>query len=220
MIESHTTEAAATRQGRRRLRTRARLTEAAHRVISRRGIEAATIADITEEADVGFGTFYNYFESKEAILAAASAEALEAHGSALDRLTAVLDDTAEVIAVSVRHTVRMVDRDPIWAWFAVRVNLYQEQAEAGLGHRLARDVRRGIKSRRFSAGNVALLCYAIGGAVWAVMHAKLTGALDGDTDQELAAAVLRTLGVSNAEARRIAARPLPEVSQPTREVRR
>src|SRR5262249_61487688 len=83
-----------TRQVRRRQRTRGRLVEAARHVISRKGVEATTIVDITEEADLGFGTFYNYFDSKDAILAAATAEATEELGAALDRLHERLDDPA------------------------------------------------------------------------------------------------------------------------------
>src|SRR5262245_37981692 len=83
---------AGSRHGRRRQRTRGRLVEAARRVIGRRGVEATTILDITSEADVGFGTFYNYFASKEAILAAATAEATEELAQALERLNERLDD--------------------------------------------------------------------------------------------------------------------------------
>ena len=60
--------------------------DATRRVIGRKGVESTSIIDITEEADLGFGTFYNYFDSKEAILAASTAEATEELGKALDRL--------------------------------------------------------------------------------------------------------------------------------------
>ncbi|MBI1815703.1 MAG: TetR/AcrR family transcriptional regulator [Deltaproteobacteria bacterium] len=212
MIAQAALSVASTRQDRRKLRTRARLIAAAHHVFSRKGVDTATINDITEAADVGFGTFYNYFDSKDAILAAASAEAIEAHGSALDKLTAAIDDAAEVMAVSIRHTVRMVDHDPMWAWFAVHATLFHEQMEAGLGRRVLRDIRRGMKRGRFPAGGASLLCYAIGGAVWATLRGKLTGTLGADADEELAAGILRMLGIPAAEARKIAARPLPPVT--------
>ena len=54
--------------GRRALRqaqTRSHLLRAAQAVFSRVGLAEATIAQITEKADVGFGTFYLYFSSKE-----------------------------------------------------------------------------------------------------------------------------------------------------------
>ena len=57
--------ASQSRAARQRMWTRERLIEAARRVIARQGIDATTIADITSAADVGIGSFYNHFKSKE-----------------------------------------------------------------------------------------------------------------------------------------------------------
>ena len=53
------------RSTRRRQRTRARLPEAARRIITKKSYDATTIGDITEAADVGKGTFYLHFGDKE-----------------------------------------------------------------------------------------------------------------------------------------------------------
>src|SRR3990172_12939505 len=55
------------RTGRREERAaqiRADLLAAAERLLAEKGVERTTITDITSEAGVGFGTFYNYFSSK------------------------------------------------------------------------------------------------------------------------------------------------------------
>jgi AcrR family transcriptional regulator len=49
---------------------RAALLDATERVIGERGAAATTIADLTTAAGVAKGTFYLYFDSKEAVLAA------------------------------------------------------------------------------------------------------------------------------------------------------
>ena len=41
---------------------------AARVVMADKGVEATTIQEITDAADVGFGTFYNHFESKEVLI--------------------------------------------------------------------------------------------------------------------------------------------------------
>ncbi len=46
------------------------LLDAAVQLMAEKGMEGGTINEITEAADVGFGSFYNHFESKEAIYAA------------------------------------------------------------------------------------------------------------------------------------------------------
>jgi len=56
------------RRERRRVETRERIMRAALRLFSERGVNATTVEDITNEADVGKGTFFNYFPSKEDIL--------------------------------------------------------------------------------------------------------------------------------------------------------
>jgi len=53
------------------------------------------ILELTQAADVGMGSFYNHFESKEQLFHAAVEEALDAHGALLDRLSADTDDPAE-----------------------------------------------------------------------------------------------------------------------------
>ena len=50
-----------------RQRTRNRLLRAARSVMGRKGIEATAINDITEEAELSSGSFYNYFTSKEEV---------------------------------------------------------------------------------------------------------------------------------------------------------
>lgn len=52
------------RQDRRVKKTHKKITEAARSVISEKGIEATTVDDITERADLGRGTFYYHFDSK------------------------------------------------------------------------------------------------------------------------------------------------------------
>ena len=58
-------QTAPTRGARRKSETRRRLLRAARAVFAREGLENATIAQITREADVGFGTFYLHFATKE-----------------------------------------------------------------------------------------------------------------------------------------------------------
>ena len=50
---------------RRRARTRADILEAARQVFALRGYHDASIAEITEQADVAVGTFYLYFRDKD-----------------------------------------------------------------------------------------------------------------------------------------------------------
>lgn len=56
------------RRQRRGAETRVRLFRCALQLFAERGYPNVTVEDITEAADVGKGTFFNYFESKDQIL--------------------------------------------------------------------------------------------------------------------------------------------------------
>jgi AcrR family transcriptional regulator len=56
------------RRERRAAATRLRLFRCALRLFAKRGFQNVTVEDITEAADVGKGTFFNYFESKDHVL--------------------------------------------------------------------------------------------------------------------------------------------------------
>ena len=54
---------------RRKQDTRQRIAHAALELFAKQGIDATTIAEISEAADIGKGTFFTYFPTKEAVLA-------------------------------------------------------------------------------------------------------------------------------------------------------
>lgn len=93
------------RRERRRLETRERIFRAALDLFAERGFMETTVEDITEAADVGKGTFFNYFPTKEHVLATYGAERVAAVGRALEEakkgerpVMDVLRDLAEGIA--------------------------------------------------------------------------------------------------------------------------
>jgi AcrR family transcriptional regulator len=72
------------RRERHRTETRERLFRAALRLFAERGYLETTVEDITEAADVGKGTFFNYFRTKEHVLATFGGERLAAFERALE----------------------------------------------------------------------------------------------------------------------------------------
>jgi AcrR family transcriptional regulator len=67
---TNNTPAPTGRRDRRKLEMRERIVQAAVELFSSRGFSRTTVEDITESADVGKGTFFNYFPSKEHVLGA------------------------------------------------------------------------------------------------------------------------------------------------------
>jgi AcrR family transcriptional regulator len=93
------------RRERRRVETRERIYRAALQIFAERGYLETTVEDITEAADVGKGTFFNYFPTKEHVLAtygeqrvAAIERALKKARSANHPVLAVLKELATDLA--------------------------------------------------------------------------------------------------------------------------
>ncbi|MGN6606941.1 MAG: TetR/AcrR family transcriptional regulator [Jatrophihabitans sp.] len=203
------------RLDRRKARTRAALVTAARALLARDGGVDASIQEITELADVGFGSFYNHFQTKTELFEAAVAEALEEHGALLDRLTADLDDPAEVFAASVRLTVRLQKTHPQIARIMANTGQQYLGAPSGLAPRALRDIEAGAKAGRFDVGDAAVALACTGGSVLAAVH-LLEGASSAKVDRtadEVATNLLRMFGMPTTEARAVARRPLPGTSR-------
>lgn len=79
------------RRERKKEETRRRIFESAISLFREKGFEQTTVDDITEKADVGRGTFFNYFPRKESVLAYLSEERV---ALAEENAAALLEDRA------------------------------------------------------------------------------------------------------------------------------
>ncbi len=199
------------RHARRREQTHAKLIDAAKALFARQGVENTRINEITDEADVGFGSFYNHYDSKEAIVEAVLEQTLAAQAAAVDAITSQLDDPAEVIAAAHRHFVRQARSDPDWAWLLIRLDISHNVVWRALGPFARRDLQRAIKAGRLQVGDERVALLAVGGAMMAVMRGVLDGQAPKDADIHHAEGILRLLGLSAADAAEVARRPLPQV---------
>jgi AcrR family transcriptional regulator len=201
--------AAPNRQARRCEATRAKLLDAARALFARQGVDSTRIQEITDEADVGFGSFYNHFASKEVLIEAVLADIVAAQGAEIDALTAHLDDPAEIISAAHRTFVRRARSDPDWGWLLVQLDVSHNVLYAALGPYARRDLRAGVRSGRLSVPHEGIALHATGGALLAVMRAVLDGQAPKDADIHHAEGVLRLVGLPVDEAAEIARRPLP-----------
>jgi AcrR family transcriptional regulator len=203
------------RLDRRKARTRRALLDAAREILVEHGTSDVSIQEITERADVGFGSFYNHFSSKTELFEAAVIEALEEHGAMLDAVTAGIEDPAEVFAVAVRATAHLADTHPAAARIMTRIGLDYLATEHGLAPRALRDIGRGIESGRFTVSTPYLGLVVTAGCLLAYLQVRLHAPelLDDDTADELVEQVLRMLGMNADSARAVAHRPLPQAAR-------
>ncbi|MBS1862617.1 MAG: helix-turn-helix transcriptional regulator [Actinobacteria bacterium] len=195
-----------TRRQRRREETRAGLIAAAQKLFARQSIEATAIAEITEAADVGFGSFYNYFDSKEEIAEAVLAEALDEQKAALFELIGPTTDPAESVALAHSFLIEQVRRNPTFGWLLVRLDASHRLMIRALGERARQDIRDGVKAGRFVTADPEASFFGTGGALLLVMRAVLDGELGADAGIRHCEGVLRMLGLPDDDAVDIARR--------------
>jgi len=179
------------------------------------------IQEITEAADVGFGSFYNHFESKDAIHAAVLRMVFDGFGSALDRLTQAVDDPAQKVAVAARHTIAMAAKDPLWGQLLLREWSRPQSFSLGLGMRLLRDLSVGVAAKRFNVSDPLMGLIVAGGTIVSAVGLQLglrgegsrlierAGLSAVDFDKRATITLLQALGLPPAEARKIVGRALP-----------
>jgi AcrR family transcriptional regulator len=176
----------------------------------------ASIQEITDAADVGFGSFYNHFSTKTELFEAAVADVLEELGELFDRLSVDVEDAATAFAQSVRLTLRLCRSRPQISAVLVRHGMHYMESEGGVAPRLLRDIRAGVASGRFLEAEPRLARAAVSGAVLATLHMALTNPelVDDAACDQLVEQLLRMLGVPFDAARELAHAPLPVAELP------
>nr|WP_211283693.1 TetR/AcrR family transcriptional regulator [Streptomyces antibioticus] len=197
---------------RRRAETRGALVRAARQILAESGDTSASIQAIAERADVGFGSFYNHFDSKAELFEAAVIDALEEFGQEFDERLTGIDDPAERVAGGFRLSARMADSHPELMQVLRRRGLGHIHSGKGLARRALRDLQVGIDSGRFTPVNPMVALSALGGTLLSLVELRFARPeVDGDEAAvNLAEMVLRMLGLPADEAHEVARRPLPD----------
>lgn len=189
--------------------TRRRILDAAREQMAQGGPESITILSIADRADIGQGTFYNYFPSRDEVIEAVIYDVVETLGERLDELTRRMSDAAEIYSFSLRHLMQSAVSDPVWGWFMVRLGIAQEGLLLALGPRAARDIQLGVDRGRFKVDDVPLASAMTFGALLAAMHSYLDNRSPEDPSQQYGEDLLRMVGVPADEAHRVSLLPLP-----------
>ncbi|MCP2288956.1 TetR/AcrR family transcriptional regulator [Nocardia amikacinitolerans] len=202
------------RVDRRRERTRNALLGAARKFLSE-GRSAVSIQEITDAADVGFGSFYNHFESKEQLFDEAVRSALQVYSEMRDAIVALYDDPAEVFAVSFRMTGRLQRQIPEMVKVVLNSGMSIMLRDEGLAPRARRDIIAAQEAGRFEPMDPDLAVMAAGGALLGLLQ-LLDAKPDADADalsDEMAFRVLRMFGMNKRAAQKLTSTELPPLPQ-------
>ncbi|EJM18866.1 transcriptional regulator [Pseudomonas sp. GM21] len=186
-----------------RQRTRTRLLRAARSVMGRKGIEATAINDITDEAELSFGSFYNYFASKEEVARAVFIEDALAMIEELDSGTSPEAGIAERVGVNIRRTIHRGLTDPVWGWFLVHSMYSINDMVSTMGNPLARDIHTGNSENSFDVVDVDSTVDCIIGGMIFLLRKILEEQRPASAVESMVQYILRGMGVAHEEVERI-----------------
>jgi AcrR family transcriptional regulator len=201
---------------RRKMRTRAALIRAAQTFVAA-GQLNVPVLEITQAADVGMGSFYNHFDSKEELFQAAVNEVLDELGAILDRLTGEGEDPAETFARSFRLVGRLFRRRPEMSRVLLNTGLTMISADRGLAPRALRDITVAARAGRFTVDDPRLALSVAGGALMGLgqlLHDQPERD-DAEAADRATRDVLTMFGLPADEAAEICGRPLPDLDELT-----
>jgi AcrR family transcriptional regulator len=210
MKADNATQHAATparRPDRRRLRTRAALLAAGRALLATRDIDGISIDEIVAAADVAKGSFYNHFGDKDVFAREIGGAVRRQVEQAIVLANAGISDTslrlARGLCVYLRFAIEHRDSAKV-LW---RLNAGSTLPDAPINRELTRDLAHGIQSGRFNSVELETGLLLVMGTVVISMRHVLEERVNTPPAQiaaNMACGMLRALGVSRAEARRVA----------------
>ena len=202
---SATTVRALGRRDRRKLAMREALLDAARSLLVSRSMDALSVDDIAERADVARGTFYNYFSDKDALEHELALQTRARIENEIARVNKGIGDPAERIARVFLSVLRLGVSAPQQATAMMRLFPRATDPTAPINSGARRDAAEGMANGRIVADSEdVVVAYSMG-----VITAGLNRALDLPPDQVcefargLGAIFLHGLGLRRAEAQRI-----------------
>lgn len=207
MKEHHVAEKSLSRFERRKASTRAKIIEAAERLMRDRGGDAVTIQDITDAADVGHGTFYLHFKTKGDVLRPLIEHLSEEVHRKVDQAARGATDPALRQALGLRILLRAIVEDPLWSWYA-RSGMAFSQLASAMGAQPTNDMNQGIETGRYKIADLpSTLNFTNGALIGMITSIDREQNADRiiDTTVEL---ILRVFGVDADEAAQLVQQPL------------
>lgn len=199
---------------RRRDAMRRRLVESAMLVFAEKGAEVAVIDDVIRAAEVSRGTFYKYFASTRELLVAISQELADELAGTVEPVVAAIPDPAERVALGLRLFIETARAFPFFAGFIRATGLEVTGPASLINDYLPPHLAEGAATGRFVDQPPEVLLDLLTGAVLLCVLRQIGQPTGSAHVRQVVASILRALGLSPAEAWRIADIDVPPLVLP------
>jgi AcrR family transcriptional regulator len=193
----------------KRERTRVQLAQAAIKVFSARGYATATVQEIAATAGMTAGTVYNHFKTKEAIASAVGVLLVETLCQRIADSQQDIKEGAQRMAIGNQRYIWLAELAPPWALLMLDISVAAPELLKTIRAFTLADLRMGVRQKAFRITTEASAIDLINGTVAQAMRSVALGLAPANHGRDVAATVLRGLGMPYAEAAEVARRPLP-----------
>lgn len=197
------------RVARKQQRKREALVQAGYKVMSERGIDQATMQEIAELADVGAGTVYSYFKSKDELAIAVMERLMYDLALRIEAVTDSFADPAQVYAFGVRTVIETATSDMRWRQLLYRSEVIADAMHRRMGPFAIRDLEKATTAGRFKVKDASLTFKMAAHAIVGGCLSITQGDFALQTVEEMIVRILCMTGVGEAEAIELANRERP-----------
>jgi AcrR family transcriptional regulator len=198
----------------RRERMRKRLIESALIVFAEKGVGASVIPEVVAAAEVSQGSFYNYFRTNEDLLTAVSEELSNEMLQMIESVVGTIADPGLRVATAIRCYLQLARNCRLVARFLASAGMRVGGEHSMVYDVLPPDLEEGAKLGQFDPIALPVAVDVIKGTVLVAMYRMAHGRIAKDYPEQMVQAMLRSLGMSTADAARLTAAPLPRLATP------
>jgi AcrR family transcriptional regulator len=185
-------------------RSRARLIDAALAVFAREGLEAASVNEITREAEMANGTFYLHFRDKDELTSVVALSVAAEIVHEMDEAMADIDDAIERVSLGTRQFIHIASERLNWGWAFCQAFWVLPELRREAGQYLRRDLERGVAQGVFSIRVDDFLVEMVSSLVNVALFARMNGTAGAEAGSKAAEMQLRMLGVDPDRAKQAA----------------
>lgn len=186
-------------------------------VMEEKGIDAATMSEIAQIADVGAGTVYSYFSSKDELAVAVLETLMRELAIKIQQVTDKFTDPAQVYAFGVRTVLDTATQDPSWKQLLYRSELIAGAMYRSMGPYAMRDLKNATAAGRFFVSDPTvtwhLATYSIVGFALFLTENAGDNPNYEDYVQEAIVRILCMTGIGLEDAKDLASRERPSLLQ-------
>lgn len=188
--------------------TRQALLDAARDLVFEKGHDRISIQDITCRAGLATGTFYNYFESKQAVFVAIAEDMKGELAEQIEAVRANIKDPAMRVATTLKFYFYQSADNQDWREFTRcaglgPLSLQQDAAQCG------EDIERGVRAGRFRVDDIHFTRTLISGMVAHVNLSVRQGLVGRQSIEFAIRSILQMLGLPEMVSKALTQTPLP-----------